>query len=921
MTTILLLYGLAFFVMGISVLIAPKKNDVLDLGENLWFLGLFGVLHGLNEWAEMSALRYPGESFFTLASAALLPVSFIFLLLFGTRALLRNAGLPASLAKAPVFLIVIWIVYALRGGGSAAARYFLCVPASFIAASAIALAANRKRVYRLPPLVRAGAIFAAAGLIFYGILAGLVSPDTTAILPGRISYDAFSLWAGAPVQLFRLVCAVVISIALVLATLTAHVVRDRVVFRGGIRTKVSVTVFVGTVATMIFMLIILYALGTGMIWKTIESNHKEIARTASVALMHAVDSEIEDAFAYAVRPQWIDRAEAANAEYAGLTTSEITQALIDKDASWRSCPADTGIVKETIFNGEELGMQDILGVRKAVAEIFMTDMHGAVVAASAKTTDFFQADEEWWQLAYNGGAGGVYLSDVEYDSSSGKYVIVIAVPIKGRASGVVGVLKILVSTEKLFGLLADFGLGDTGHVSVMDSLGNYIFHPGAPTMSRKAGDTEKVVSAAGSQGYYRDDDLYLRAGKRVFTVVTRVEPPVLAGKSFFWYLLISQDVEEAVEPLYRIVSALALVMLMVIVTAAPTGYALAGIFTQPIHRLKRAVEEINSGNWDHPVYVETGDELEMFSEAFRQLIANVRAKQSELLAAKTKLEELSKNLELKVEQRTKDLAMAQEATLNILEDLTEAKERLEAESRALAQALEIKSNFTSTVSHELRTPLAAIKEGIAIVLDGTAGKINKEQSDFLAIARRNVDRLTRLVNDVLDFQKLERHGIPFNMAENSINETVSEAAASMAQLIESKGLTLTLETDDSLPKINFDKDRINQVLINLIGNSVKFTDRGGITVKTSKGENFIQVSVSDTGQGIALKVMPRLFRQFDQLASDTGRKIGGTGLGLAICKNIIDSHNGKIWAESDLGAGSTFSFLLPIRERRTQRRD
>ncbi|MDD5027613.1 MAG: PAS domain S-box protein [Candidatus Omnitrophica bacterium] len=247
-------------------------------------------------------------------------------------------------------------------------------------------------------------------------------------------------------------------------------------------------------------------------------------------------------------------------------------------------------------------------------------------------------------------------------------------------------------------------------------------------------------------------------------------------------------------------------------------------------------------------------------------------------------------------------------SVHVARDISERKKV----ENALREVIDMKTDFTSTVSHELRTPLAAIKEGISIVLDGTSGPIRKEQKEFLNIAKKNVDRLSRLINDILDFQKLGSGKMVFNMQANDINEVAIEAGESMRGVIEKKGLVLELELDKKLPRIQFDRDRIIQVFTNLINNAVKFTEKGSIRIQTARMENIIRVSVRDTGAGIKETDLPLLFERFKQLDSGMTRKTGGTGLGLSICKEIIEKHNGKVWVESKAGEGSVFSFTLPV---------
>lgn len=246
--------------------------------------------------------------------------------------------------------------------------------------------------------------------------------------------------------------------------------------------------------------------------------------------------------------------------------------------------------------------------------------------------------------------------------------------------------------------------------------------------------------------------------------------------------------------------------------------------------------------------------------------------------------------------------------LSISRDITERR-----------QVSEQKDSFMSMVSHELRTPLGAIKESISLVLEGGIGTVGEEQKEIMFIAKRNVDRLTRLINQVLYLQKIDAGRMELKLEENDMNETIREVYKLMIALAAEKDLKLILKLDDSLPRARFDKDKIIQVLANLVGNAIDFTAKGAVMVTSSKGKNFIQVSVRDTGPGIREENMPKLFRRFSQLE----RRPGGTGLGLSVCKEIIDLHGGRIWAESppagkaeEYSKGTEFCFILPVKERR-----
>ncbi len=246
--------------------------------------------------------------------------------------------------------------------------------------------------------------------------------------------------------------------------------------------------------------------------------------------------------------------------------------------------------------------------------------------------------------------------------------------------------------------------------------------------------------------------------------------------------------------------------------------------------------------------------------------------------------------------------------LKVAEDITERK-RIE----------QMKNDFISTVSHELRTPLTAIKEGIGIVLDGSAGSVNEEQKDFLDTAKRNVDRLARLINDVLDLQKLQAGKKELNLKDEDMFELINEVKSTMMPLTKNKGLDLNVSCGEDIKLVSLDKDKIIQVLTNLVNNAIKFTEKGGINISVTKEvDNAVQVAVTDTGIGISSQDIDKLFKTFIQVAPEAYRKTGSTGLGLAISKEIIRLHGGKMWVKSEVGKGSTFYFMLPLADRRKQ---
>jgi len=246
------------------------------------------------------------------------------------------------------------------------------------------------------------------------------------------------------------------------------------------------------------------------------------------------------------------------------------------------------------------------------------------------------------------------------------------------------------------------------------------------------------------------------------------------------------------------------------------------------------------------------------------------------------------------------------------------EEELEVSNKKLKEMYEVQKEFTSTVSHELRTPLASIKTAIDLVVKKMVGDISPEQAEVLGRAKKNVDRLKRLIDDILDLTKMESGRLQMNFMVNNVNNVIKETIEAQKDLATSRGLYVKLELDEKLPMVPFDSDRIVQVMCNLLNNAIKFTHHGGITITSvNKIENnHVMITVSDTGRGIEQSGMPKIFEKFQQIESSEKNEEGGTGIGLAICRQIIERHGGKIWVESKEGQGSTFSFILPIQERR-----
>lgn len=261
------------------------------------------------------------------------------------------------------------------------------------------------------------------------------------------------------------------------------------------------------------------------------------------------------------------------------------------------------------------------------------------------------------------------------------------------------------------------------------------------------------------------------------------------------------------------------------------------------------------------------------------------------------------------------------------------------ETNAKLERLErLKSEFISIVSHELRTPLTSIKNSLDILMSGRCGEITPASEKFLAMAMRNVQRLSGIINDLLDLSKIEAGKMDFHFAPTNINTVINYVKSALSEVAKTKGLNLVTEEHQKIPDITADSRRLEQVLTNLVSNAIKFTPEGKTITISSRLVNaddikvneyfkdsiqnlsgeYVEVCVKDEGIGIESKNLLHAFDKFAQIENSLSRKAGGTGLGLPIAKQLLDAHKGAIWCDSEINKGSKFYFIIPVSKITTQ---
>lgn len=266
-------------------------------------------------------------------------------------------------------------------------------------------------------------------------------------------------------------------------------------------------------------------------------------------------------------------------------------------------------------------------------------------------------------------------------------------------------------------------------------------------------------------------------------------------------------------------------------------------------------------------------------------------------------------LKRQVNARTRQLRQInQEMEQRILERTAE----LEIAKEQAESADQLKSAFLATMSHELRTPLNSIIGFTGIMMQGLAGPVNPEQAKQLGMVQNSANHLLALINDVLDISKIEAGQLEVSIQRYDLRKSIDKVAAIISPLAEAKGLELSVQIAPEVKTLSSDQRRVEQVLLNLLNNAVKFTDKGSVRLKCHRAGSEMVTSITDTGIGIRPEDQKKLFKPFSQIDTGLSRSHDGTGLGLAICTKLVEKLGGAIQLESTYGAGSTFTIRLPI---------
>ncbi len=455
-----------------------------------------------------------------------------------------------------------------------------------------------------------------------------------------------------------------------------------------------------------------------------------------------------------------------------------------------------------------------------------------------------------------------------YSEAANELTVFMSIPVLEQKQGLIGAFIAKISTDKLYALFNDYiGLKTTGRILIGEKYKNGVLIVNKAQHSSdsnskllvKFGEKRALamqLAVEGKQGHGMSTDYQ---GRKVLAAWNYL-PRLNLG------LVVEVDLDEVLVPLNKLYRLLGLFIIVIFIIVVLVVLFLTKSLYGPIKKLQDGMILIGEGNLDYKVGTQRNDEMGYLSRAVDQMVRRLKI-------CMTKINLL--NYEIKIEK----------------------------------EIIEERANFFAIVSHELRGPIAPIHEGVKILLEGSAGECTLEQQNILKMIYKAAKRLQIIIKDILDFRQLETGRMEYVKEECDLNELIKESAEMAHLIAQEKGLQLELRLAKHLPYVKCDKNRILEVIMNLIDNAIKFTTFGQVTIISSQVDQVIKIEVNDTSYGIAPEDISKLFISFSQVGT---KLFGGTGLGLAICKMIISDHGGKIWVESELGKGSSFIFTLPL---------
>jgi signal transduction histidine kinase len=562
-------------------------------------------------------------------------------------------------------------------------------------------------------------------------------------------------------------------------------------------------------------------------------------------------------------------------EMAALAAVKIERFVEDITTAIRAATKTREVAQSKISPEYRFELKRLLYLAPAITEAVALDANGVkqahVSRAGTINSSPVSNASRRFQRALQGSPdyGSVY-----FVKNSEPYMT-ITFPIEQFAGTVIGVVRAEVNLKHVWDVVSSIKPGEAGYAYVVDRAGDLISHRDISLVlqRRNIGHLAQVKAAFQNSSGTPVSEVTLAKnldGKKVISSYAFIP-------SVNWVVIIERPAEEAFAPLYASMLRTASLLMVAFTMALLASWFMRQRVVRPLETLQRGVERIKKGDLNHQLEMKTGDEIEILADEFNEMATHLREAYTEL--------------ERKVAERTKALTIA---------------------NQKLAAASDLKSQFLANVNHELRTPVSAIIGYGGLVLSDAEGRISPLQQENLKDLLNNAERLLTLIDSLLDFAKIEAGKLDVQVEPVDLEKIIGGAVLAVGSTASRNHVQVIRHIAPDLPILNTDRDKIAQIMLNLLDNAAKFTERGEIRVVAARHNGSLKLVVSDTGTGIPEQDLNRIFEEFQQARPANSKKYHGTGLGLAIVKRLVDLLDGSIEVSSEVNVGSTFTVTLPL---------